>query len=44
MEEQDIKLSISQICYNTHPIILKWIIANLIAIVFFFILSSIFIA
>lgn len=44
MEKQNNKLNLSQICYNTHPIILKWIIANLLAIIFFFIFSSVYIA
>ncbi len=44
MEKQNIKSTLSQIYYNTHPIILKWIFANLIAIMFFFVLSTAFIA
>ncbi len=43
IEKQGSKLNIFQVCYNTHPVILKWMVANLLAIMFFFVLSSIFI-
>ena len=43
MEKQNSKLNLSQIFYNTHPIILRWIVTNFLAIMFFFIFSSIFI-
>ena len=32
MEKQNIKSTLSQIYYNTHPIILKWIFANIFKI------------